>query len=372
MLPELAVFEGSLAAVSGAGFSLPLTDAESSLRRLTIDAADVKILRACGQLVKALVHTANTFDTKVPVQSLLSLYDGENLNAETVVAAAATLLNRRAPDERAAAKAAFKAANALYQPAWTAMNNRATPEEHDPSFLFYIPAAGDLLTPGQTGDANDAALSLDGPVTWDGTTVNLSALVTTPSSLRSLLPKLKRNKALPNTAPDPTFAGALPAATQAIANQFLKNNRLLHDVSSYLAWMDAYLGSQAPEDQAPSADSDGDGFDNFSEYVFDLNPEALSTASEFQASAVVPNPANGNLPHFTYSYIRLTAAAPVAYQVLVSDNLVTWDATGAQLETAAAPILQPDGVSERITLRLKQPIALAPKKYLKIKATPIP
>lgn len=368
LLPELAIFEASLATVTSPTFSLPMTDSETQLRSLSIDAADLRILRAAAQLLKAFVHTANTFNSDLRVKTLLDLHDGKDLNAESLVQAASSFLERRAPDDRIAAKAAFKAANSLYQPAWNAMQNRPDGAGNS-AFLFYIPEWEDTLYTERSEDANDAALSLDGPVTWDGATINLSALVTTSASLRSLLPVLKWNKAVASTAPDPSFAGALPGGTQAIANQFLRNNQLLHDVSSYLAWMGNYLHEYEPEDQAPGADADGDGFDNFTEYVFNLNPEAFSNAADFQASGLSPNPANANQPHFTYTFIRLKSPAVVSYQILVSDNLTSWDATGAQLEPVGFPILQPDSVSEQVTFRLRQPASLTLKKYLKIKAS---
>ena len=62
----------------------------------------------------------------------------------------------------------------------------------------------------------------------------------------------------------------------------------------------------------------------------------------------------------------------LSYQVLVSDDLTTWDNTGAQLETASPPVTQPDGVSEQVTVRLKLPASVPTNKYLKIRATALP
>ena len=133
--------------------------------------------------------------------------------------------------------------------------------------------------------------------------------------------------------------------------------------------MGNYLSDYDDEEQTPKADSDDDGFDNFTEYVFSMNPQAFSNVSDFQASGLVPNPSNANRPHFTYTFIRLKSPAEVSYQVLVCDDLTFWDSSGAQLEAMGAPIPQADGVSEQVTLRLRQPASLAVKKYLKIKAS---
>ncbi len=371
LLPELATFETSLATITSTSFSLPLTDAETCLRYLTIDQSDLKTLRAIGLLLKALTHCANTYNTDLSVKTMLDLKDGDVLDAERLVNAASTLLQRRVGDERTSAKTAFKAANTLYQPAFTAMQTRVGTAS-SPNFLFYMPADEATYQTERTQDLNDAALSLDGPVTWDGVSINLSAFVTTATPLRTMLPKLKGNKAVASTAPDASFGGAVPAGTQSLVNQFLKNNRLLHDVSSFAAWMDNYLGDHDVEDQLAEADPDGDGFPNYAEYVFSMDPNKVNRSSDFEATGAVPNPANGNQLHLNYSFVRLKSSSPVTYKVLVSNNLVTWDATEAQLEQVGSPVTQPDGVSEQVTFRLKQASAVNQKKFLKVQAVSVP
>ncbi len=371
LLPELATFETSLATITSTSYSLPLTDSETCMRYLAIDQADLKTLRAIGLLLKALTHCANTYNTDLTVKTLLDLKDGDVLDAERLVDAASSLLQRRVGDERTSAKTAFKAANALYQPAFAAMLAR-TATAASPSFLFYMPTDEATYQTERTQDLNDAALSLDGPVTWDGVSINLSAFVTTATPLRTMLPKLKGNKAVASSAPDATFGGAVPAGTQSLVNQFLKNNRLLHDVSSFAAWMDNYLGDHDVEDQGATADPDGDGFTNYAEYVFSMDPNKANRASDFEATGAVPNPANGNQLHLNYSFIRLKSASPVTYKVLVSNDLDTWDTTEAQLEQVGSPVTQPDGVSEQVTYRLKQPASVNQKKFLKVQAVSIP
>jgi hypothetical protein len=56
----------------------------------------------------------------------------------------------------------------------------------------------------------------------------------------------------------------------------------------------------------------------------------------------------------------------------VSDNLLVWDWTQAQISQVGVPAPTGDGVTEEVTVRVNTPIAGAAKKFLSLRVTDSP
>jgi len=72
----------------------------------------------------------------------------------------------------------------------------------------------------------------------------------------------------------------------------------------------------------PAADPDHDGINNLLEYAFALNP------MQADARLLQPGMANGQ---FTLAFAKRKFAADLTYRVDVSNDLVNWDTSGAQV-----------------------------------------
>jgi hypothetical protein len=123
-----------------------------------------------------------------------------------------------------------------------------------------------------------------------------------------------------------------------------------------------------PQTSGWTADPDHDDLGNGLEYFFGTDPLAGITASDANLLPRMGVEVVNSSPYVTYTFRRLlgwTGNAPV---VGVSDNLISWDETGAQLESAAPIVPSGDGVTEIVKIRLTTPIDQGPikRKFLRL------
>ncbi|MDX2109681.1 MAG: PKD domain-containing protein [Verrucomicrobiota bacterium] len=72
----------------------------------------------------------------------------------------------------------------------------------------------------------------------------------------------------------------------------------------------------------------------------------------------------------TLTYQRLRSASAVKYVVGVSDDLVTWDWSEAEVEVVGTPVPSIDLLTEAVTIRVTTPLSTEmPKKFLTVKVT---
>jgi hypothetical protein len=82
-------------------------------------------------------------------------------------------------------------------------------------------------------------------------------------------------------------------------------------------------------DAAPTADPDGDGLDNRTEFAFGTSPSAGSS----EVCAILPEREAGTL---TVGFLRRTSSAEASYQARVFTNLATGFSSGTDLTPVRA------------------------------------
>jgi hypothetical protein len=120
-----------------------------------------------------------------------------------------------------------------------------------------------------------------------------------------------------------------------------------------------------------AADPDFDRVANGLEFFFNTNP--LSGIPEVESGSM-PKPSieqsNGSF-YLTYSFRQLLNWSGNPPVVGVSNDLVTWDETGSQIEQVSVTPTG-DGVTEIVKVRLKTPIdqiTMPPRKFLRLSLT---
>jgi hypothetical protein len=116
------------------------------------------------------------------------------------------------------------------------------------------------------------------------------------------------------------------------------------------------------------ADPDLDGIRNGFEYFFNTDPLAGIPLADTAALPRLSITTSGPSRYLTFTYRRPIAFAGTPEVVAVSDDLVSWDETGTQIEQVSGPTPTGDGFTEMVTVRLKTPINQGPipKKFLRL------
>jgi hypothetical protein len=71
----------------------------------------------------------------------------------------------------------------------------------------------------------------------------------------------------------------------------------------------------------------------------------------------------------SFSFARYLSRDGIVYVVAVSDDLLNWDKTGAQVELIGSPVPMPDGLMEMVTCRVKQALLPADHKFMRLEIT---
>lgn len=367
VMSALTASDSNLAQVTSTGFRLLMSDSETCRRWINLDYGDVQVLRALGKAFQAVIHMNNSVITDASLGQMLELENQGKLDAGRVLSALPNLLRKRAADERPAFKNAIQSANSLYQAGSLFIRSRADTADN-PHHLFRIGSHRDRREEELRENGNGIASGLDGAAPWAGRTVNFSSLIATATDYRDLLPRVKGNRGVVSTAPDPVFLGGLVGGTQSQVNQILADNNALYDIATFAAWVAILFDGFPLADQSPGGDPDGDGLSNLQEYVFVLDPLSPSSTSEFMSQSVIPG-ASPDQKHFAISFIRHKSPTAISYRVDVSDDLAGWDQSGLQLQQVGVPAAQPDGLTELVTFQISQPVAALQKKFMKVVAT---
>ena len=157
-----------------------------------------------------------------------------------------------------------------------------------------------------------------------------------------------------NNAASVTLRCTLSGATGSTGNNRIDDIKITGTrySAAWLARFAPLLGSDA----AYGADPDGDGFDNFAEWAFDLDPlERNATTGLTPGTALHPDPADGNTLKLwpTLTFTRRIDAQPPTYTAESSGNLTAWSSNLTPVTTAPGP----SAGSERATFRAATPLA---------------
>jgi|GEM_PF-3154658 len=365
MLPALQDIATLLNAASSSLFTTSLSDSETGVQYISLDAGDISMLKATVYALQATIRILQTYDAGFSVATAVDAANNGELHLETLVDSFANLLTLTASDQRAAFKTAYQQAVTHFQTASAHIRTvRGIPYAQDRHLFRISPRKleGEADVRGHMQKASD---SFDGPVVWGGETINLSTQLTTTSSPRAQLPGLVGNRAVAGTTPEPTFDNAIPAGTQAKVSTFLRKRNMLHEVGTYGNWLTYFLRNQSPANQMADADPDGDMLINFAEFAFGLDPTQSSSPDEFTVSSLQTNVADGQR-YLYLTFVRRIVRTDIEYIVAVSDNLSTWDRTQVQVQQVGAPVPTGDGETEQVTFRVLANPAITDRKFVRV------
>jgi len=363
VLPELPLIRAHLDKATVPGFQTSLTDTESTYHYSIIDQGDISLIKASTYLTEAMIRFLQTFDAGASMADLITQSNGADLTAKGVSDSFSNLLNNTGNNQRTAFKVALQNANTHYQAGSTFIRtSRADPA--DDKYLFFLPANATDTEAEARLRAQEASAALDGPATLAGENVDLSIAIASPQSLRDRLPGLVGNKAVASTTPDPTFGGAAPNMTQAKLNDRLRKLGILHELSSFGNWTQHYLGSLPVGSQDKNDDPDGDMLSNFAEFAFHLDPAKGSSSSEFAVGGLETNVVD-NKPYLNITFRRRIVRDVVNYIVAVSDNLIAWDRTQAQVVQVGPAVPNADGITETVKFRVVADPDITERKFVR-------
>lgn len=366
VLPELPLIRAHLDKATVPGFQTSLTDTESTYHYSIIDQGDISLIKASTYLTEAMIRFLQTFDAGASMADLITQSNGADLTAKGVSDSFSNLLNNTGNNQRTAFKVALQNANTHYQAGSTFIRtSRADPA--DDKYLFFLPANATDTEAEARVRAQEASAALDGPATLAGENVDLSIAIASPQSLRDRLPGLVGNKAVASTTPDPTFGGAAPNMTQAKLNDRLRKLGILHELSSFGNWTQHYLGSLPVGSQDKNDDPDGDMLSNFAEFAFHLDPAKGSSSSEFAVGGLETNVVD-NKPYLNITFRRRIVRDVVNYIVAVSDNLIAWDRTQAQVVQVGPAVPNADGITETVKFRVVADPDITERKFVRVEA----
>lgn len=119
------------------------------------------------------------------------------------------------------------------------------------------------------------------------------------------------------------------------------------------------------------ADPDGDFIANGLEYFFNTDPLPGIRTVDAGNLPRISVTTSGPSKYLTLTYHRLIGWSGNPEVIEVSDDLITWDNTQAQIEQVGSPTLAGDGLTEIVTVRLKTPINQGPipRKFLRLSLT---
>ncbi len=156
-----------------------------------------------------------------------------------------------------------------------------------------------------------------------------------------------------NNAANVTLRYTLTGATSSTGNNRIDDVKIIGTRYS-AAWLARFAPLLGP-DAAYTADPDGDGFTNFAEWAFDLDPfERNASTGLVPGTVILPDPADGNTLKLwpTLTFTRRIDAQPPTYTAESSANFTLWNSNLTPLSTAPGLSV----ASERATFRLATPL----------------
>ena len=314
-IPQLESIDAHFAQVSDTVImETVMTGAEEDV---TVDATDVKVLRAMVNLLGAFTSLQSAYDWNYNLGDLQDLdMEVTETSLEEVRAQHPTLFGVRSVTQLQKAKAFLQSAVNVYKEASSGLRTSgryATPQ-NDPDFLFVLDES-DFEDESQfISDLNEFYDALSNNYTftddeeYSGTVISLSAFFNGGLDLPKLLPDSVGDQLSADQLTDPTIGGILPGATYA-------NSLFLQDLR------EEFYDDELIEGQPVRHDSREDALQDFDYLTYlDLN-EDLGDWFQTEASAKQHFYERGFWSERRYFYYPYESNSG-SVENLVNDNLV--------------------------------------------------
>ena len=203
---------------------------------VTVDYADVLVLRTITNLLSGLASLQSGYDWNMNAGHVEGLDDSGNLSTELVRSHNPNFAGIRSSSQLAKAKVFLQTAIDLYQQASPLLTdfNRLNIEDR-----LFVLSLDDLSEEAEFRTAlTDLENALNGPYLFeeDGDQVDLSRLFAGQVDLASLLPASKKDKLTTDQFDDPTMGGLLPDWTQRRVSDEIEEAELLWDERAMVFW----------------------------------------------------------------------------------------------------------------------------------------
>jgi uncharacterized delta-60 repeat protein len=217
LIPQIRAARENLARISDAGFLADVTEAETGIQTVTLDQADLHVIRAGLGVLEFWVRTVNSWNVSAQLTDLENLGNNDLLSMEQLLSTYPQAFAYADPAQVAPARAALEEAIDTIVQAWGLMRVRSPdvvrlfsldPEhgEADAVLQFVLDLKASLNQPVVLNDSADLAPGIDDPTQYQ---VRLGALLDGSQAPRTLLPGFVGNQPDASRIQDPTFGGAL-------------------------------------------------------------------------------------------------------------------------------------------------------------------
>jgi len=362
-LERIKAVRGELAKIDNQ-FITDLTQSEAG-EDVIIDKGDVLLLKAMSHGIDIACNLVFTYNLNVSLETLVEFRKEGTLSAEKTLDTFDSLLAFASSDRRSVFESEMRQMEVEYKEA----SDFIVAQGSSASGVLSKELGSNRDLDSEVRDSLSTLMdSLNGEeVSLAGKRVNLSRLVATEMSFRDFLPEFVGDDVAPGSFPDPTLDGLLPGQSPREVENMIFKLGSLGGMIQYAEDLESLMDLEYWETfevPSPFGDEDGDGQDNFSEWIRGTNPFTRDVIWEDLSRSVI---APGQV-EFKISFIRRKSLANWALEVWVSDDLVNWDKTGTQIEIVGAPSDNGDGFSETVTYQLSNAAALSKSKFIQIKA----
>ena len=211
-------------------------DITGSDETVTVDYADVLVLRTITNLLAGLASLQSGYDWDLSAGHMESLDDTDNMTAEQIRAHNSNFAGIRSATQLSKAKVFLQTAIDLYQIASPLLTdfNRLDIENR-----LFVLSMQDLADEADFREALlDMESALGGPYSFEdgGDRIDFSQLFSGQVDLAQLLPENKKDKFVTDQISDPTMGGLLPDFTQRRVSQEMQVEDLLWDERAMVFW----------------------------------------------------------------------------------------------------------------------------------------
>jgi len=202
-------------------------DITGSDETVTVDYADILVLRTITNLLAGLASLQSGYDWDLNAGHMESLDDTDNMSAEQIRAHNSNFAGIRSATQLAKAKVFLQTAIDLYQIASPLLTDFSRLDIDNRLFVLSMQDLADEADFRETLLDMESALS--GPHAFEdgGDRIDLSRLFAGQVNLAQLLPENKNDKFTTDQMGDPTMGGFLPDFTQRRVSQEIQDENLL-------------------------------------------------------------------------------------------------------------------------------------------------
>lgn len=236
IIPDLEEIDQYFANITSSNVIILQPNITGSEGTVTVDYADVLVLRTMTNLLAGLASLQSGYDWDMNAGQMDELDDSGDMNVEQIRAHNPNFAGIRSTAQLAKAKVFFQAAIDLYQLASPYLTDYNRLGFDDRLFALSINDLED------EADFRSALLELEssfaGPFSFEegGDRIDLSRLFAGEVDLANLLPENKNDKFTTDQISDPTFGGLFPDWTQRRVSDEIEEAELLWDERAIVFW----------------------------------------------------------------------------------------------------------------------------------------